>query len=44
MLEGLAMEDFGLFYRFLVYLLIYLYGHLLYFMVIWYIFSRFGMF
>jgi hypothetical protein len=39
-LESLAMEDVGVFYR----LLVIFCGHLEYFMVIWCIFPRFGMF
>jgi hypothetical protein len=43
-LEGLAMEDVGIFYGHLVDLRPFdiLYRHLLYFVVIWYIFPRFG--
>jgi hypothetical protein len=42
-LEGLAMEDVGIFNGHLVYLRPFgvFYGNLLYFIVIWYIFSRF---
>jgi hypothetical protein len=39
-LKGLATEDVGIFYGHLEYVY---YGYLVYFMVKWYIFSRFGM-
>jgi hypothetical protein len=50
-LEGVAMEDVGIFYGHLVYFKFglfyghwkyFMYGHWVYFVVIWYIFSRFG--
>jgi hypothetical protein len=43
-LEGLAMEDVGMFYGRLVPCTVFVMfdWHLVYFVVIWYIFSRFG--
>jgi hypothetical protein len=40
-LEGLAIENLGMFYDLLVY---FMYGHWKYFMAIWYIFWTFGVF
>jgi hypothetical protein len=44
MLEGLAMENLGIFYDFwsILWLSEIFYSHLVYFVAIWYIFPRFG--